>query len=69
MAVLDRVPVDDITEQAQQVHFGRVLLTVFAAVFFAIGWLAGAAFMAIAWCGTAVKVGWLEARRRNVASG
>lgn len=69
MAVLDRVPVDDITEQARQVHFGRVLLTVLAAVFFAIGWLAGAVFMAIAWCGTAVKVGWLEARRRNVASG
>lgn len=68
-AVLDRVPVDEITERAQQVHLGRVLLTVFAAVFFAVGWLAGAVFMAIAWCGTAVKVGWLEARRRNVASG
>lgn len=69
MAVLDRVPVDEITEQARQVHFGRVLLTVFAAVFFAAGWVAGAAFMAVAWCGTAVKVGWVEGRHRNVASG
>ena len=69
MAVLDRVPVDEITERAQQVHFGRVLLTVFAALFYAIGWLAGAVFMALAWSGTAVKVGWLEARRRNAASG
>lgn len=68
-AMLDRVPVDEITEQARQVHLWRVPLTVFAAAFFAIGWLAGATFMAIAWCGTAVKVGWLEARRRNAAGG
>lgn len=69
MAVLDRVPVDDITDRARQVHLGRVLLTVVAAVFFSIGWIAGAAFMAIAWCGTAVKVGWVESRHRDAASG
>jgi hypothetical protein len=69
MAVLDRVPVDEITAQARQVHLGRALLTVFAAFFFAVGWLAGALFMSLAWSATAVKVGWLEARRRNVASG
>lgn len=68
MAVLDRVPVDEITEQARQVHLGRVVLTVLAAVLFSVGWLAGAVFMALAWSGTAVKVGWLDARRRDAAS-
>ena len=62
MAVLERVPVDRISVEARQVHVGRVLLTVFAALFFAVGWAAGKAVLAVAWCGVAVKVGWQEAR-------
>ena len=62
MAVLERVPVDRISVQARDVHLGRVLLTVFAALFFAIGWTAAKTFLAVAWCGVAVKVGWQEAR-------
>lgn len=62
MAVLEHVPVDRISVEARQVHLGRVLLTLFAALFFAIGWVAGKAFLAVAWCGVAVKVGWQEAR-------
>ena len=62
MAVLERVPVDRINAQARDVHLGRVLLTVFAALFFAVGWTAAKAWLAVAWCGVAVKVGWQEAR-------
>jgi uncharacterized protein (DUF697 family) len=61
--VLDRVPVDEITAEARQVDVGRALLSVFGLVFFAVGWLAGSAVTAVAWCGLAVKAGWLEARR------
>lgn len=69
MAVLDRVPVDEITEGARRVHLGRVVLTVLAAVLFAVGWLAGAACMAIAWAGIAIRVGWRQARRGDVGGG
>ena len=62
MAVLESVPLERISAEARQVHLGRVLLTVFAALFFAVGWVAAKTFLAVAWCGVAVKVGWQEAR-------
>lgn len=60
--VLDRVPVDRITTQAKQVRFGHTILTIIAAVFFSLGWVAAKAWLAIVWCVVAVKVGWREAR-------
>jgi hypothetical protein len=61
-AVLDRVPVDEITAQAKQVKFGRAVLTLVAAVLFGIGWVTSRAFavlwLAFAWSWTAVRVGW-----------
>ena len=60
--VAERVQLDDITVQARQVRFGRALLTVFAAVFFTVGWVVGRAFLAVAWCAVAVKVGWQAGR-------
>ncbi|MGH3859219.1 hypothetical protein [Actinokineospora sp.] len=65
MTVLDRVPVDQITAEARQVDAGRVVLSMIAAVFFAVGWTAGTAVTAAAWCCLAVKAGWLEARPRH----
>lgn len=62
-AVLDRVPVDRITTQARDVHFGRTILTIIAAVFFGLGWVVAKVWLGIVWCAVAVKVGWLEARR------
>lgn len=67
--MLDRVPVDDITERARQVDFSRVLLTLLALIPFLVGWLAGSLFMAVAWTGAAVKAGWMQARQRDLASG
>jgi hypothetical protein len=60
--VLERVPVDRIRVEAREIQFGRTLLTIFAAVFFAVGWVAGRAWGALAWSAAAVKVGWQEAR-------
>lgn len=70
-AVLDRVPVETITEQARDVHPVRVLLAVIAGLLYGVGWVAaktlGAVWFALAWAGTAVKVGWREARTPGAA--
>lgn len=67
MAVLDQVPVDRITAEARQIQLGRAILTAIAAVLYLIGWVPSrvtqAVWMALAWSGTAVKVGWVDARR------
>lgn len=64
--ILARVPLAEINTQARDVHFGRTLLTVIAAVLFGAGWLAAkvvaAVWLAVAWSAVAVKVGWHEAR-------
>jgi hypothetical protein len=62
VTVFQRVPVDRIGVEARDVHVGRVLLTILAAFFFAIGWIAAKTLLGLAWCGVAVKVGWQEAR-------
>jgi len=70
MATLDQLldgdRVDRISAEAREVHFGRVLLTIVAAVLFGIGWVAykvcRTALLALAWCAVAVKVGWQDAR-------
>jgi hypothetical protein len=71
--VLERVPVDRITAQAREIQFSRTVLTVFAAVLFAVGWLAGKTLAVlwggVAWSMAAVKVGWDDARRRADGGG
>lgn len=68
-SVLDRVPVDEITAQAREIHFWRTVLMVIAGVLFGIGWLTAKTFavlwLAAAWSATAVKVGWREGRARG----
>jgi hypothetical protein len=65
--MLDRVPVEQISREARQIQFGRVLLTLFAGLFFVIGWLVaklfGVLWLAVAWSAAAVKVGWQEGRK------
>jgi hypothetical protein len=65
--ITQRMPLDEITRQARQVRFGRVLLTVLAAVFFGIGWLVARLFLAVAWCAVAVRTGWQEGRHGGPA--
>jgi hypothetical protein len=62
-ALLERVPVDEIGAQARDARPGRAVLTVIAAVFFALGWCAARAVLCVAWCCVAVREGWREGRR------
>jgi hypothetical protein len=61
-SVLDRVPVDQITERARQVRPGRTVLTVIAGALFGLGWVVakvfGVLWLAFTWSWAAVGVGW-----------
>lgn len=61
------VPVERITAEARQIRFGRTVLTVLAALLFSMGWCVAKLFsglwLVLAWTATAVKVGWVEARK------
>jgi hypothetical protein len=67
MAILDGAIVERINAEAREVHFGRTVLTLVAAVLFGLGWLTarifGVIWLALAWSVTAVKVGWTEGRK------
>ncbi len=67
--VLDRVPVDQISDDARQVQVGRALLTVVAFIFWAIGFAAARAVGGIVWAGVAVRTGWREGRTWTPRSG
>lgn len=56
------VPVDEITERARKVSFGRALLTFLASLLYAVGWVVAKVWFGIVWCAIAVQVGWREAR-------
>lgn len=61
--------VDEITEQARAVPFGRTMLMWLAAVLYGLGYgiaaVFGAVWFALTWMAIAVRLGWLEARRES----
>jgi hypothetical protein len=63
----ETIPLDRITVEAREIHFGRTLLTVIAALLYGIGWTLAKTFTVLwftaAWIATAVKVGWQEGRK------
>ena len=65
-AVLDRVPVDEITAQARQVRFWRTVLTLVAGALYGLGWVTARLFavvwLAASWCWVAVREGWRASR-------
>jgi len=67
VVALDDMLVHDITDRARQIQFSRVLLTVLAGMFYALGWIAartfGVIWLALTWSAVAVKVGWQEGRK------
>lgn len=69
--LLEQVPVGRITEEAKQVRFGYTVLTILAGLLYALGWIVAKMFTGIwfvlAWVGTAVKVGWTDARGNGPA--
>jgi hypothetical protein len=54
----DRVSLDEVNAQAREVRTGRALLSVVAALFFAVGWLAGRIIPLLMWCVFAVREGY-----------
>lgn len=70
--ILDRVDTDRISVEAREIHPGRTLLTVIAAVLYAIGWLLGTivvgTWVALAWSFTAIRIGWQDAARARLRS-
>lgn len=67
VALIERVPVERIHEQAKQLRFWRTVATVLAGLLWGIGWLAAkgcaVTWLALAWAVAAVRVGWADARR------
>lgn len=61
----ERIPVDEISEQAKHAKPGRTLLTLVAGLLFGLGWAAAklfaVAWLALCWSWTAVRVGWQAA--------
>jgi uncharacterized membrane protein YciS (DUF1049 family) len=66
-AITQQLQLDEITAQARQVRLGQVLLTVLAAVFFALGWVVARFFLGLVWCAVAVKLGWQAGAARGPA--
>ncbi len=52
--------VDEIVARAREVKFSRVLVTLILGFFYAIGWLAGHAWVGVVMCGLSARRGWLE---------
>lgn len=65
--MIDRIPLERITTEAKEVHFGRTVATLIAGLLYMLGWVVakvfGAFWFAAAWAATAVKVGWDEGRK------
>ena len=68
----ERIPLDEITEQAREVRPARTVLTLIAGALFGLGWLAAKAFavawLCLSWSWTAVRVGWQSAHGPSRAS-
>lgn len=58
--ITQRMPVDQITEQARQVRPGAAVVTVAAFLLIWLGRLLGYAWLIPVWCFLAVRVGWRD---------
>jgi uncharacterized membrane protein YedE/YeeE len=67
--VAERVPLDRIERRARQARPGRAVLAVIAGLLFGLGWVAykacAAAWLGVAWCGSAVIEGWQSAKAQQ----
>ena len=68
-AVLDRVDLDAITEQARQVRFGPVLLAFVATVLIMFGRILGYMWLIPVWCFLAIQTGWRDVHPVKVSDG
>ena len=64
---LSSVPVDAISEHADRVRPGVLLVAVITAFFFGIGWVVGASWRGVVFCCLAVRYGYRTGAHVNVA--
>lgn len=68
--LLERVPVDDITETAHRITPGRTVAALAGGLFFLIGWLSafiiGGLWFCCKWVFSAALVGWKTARHEEM---
>jgi hypothetical protein len=64
---LSSVPVDAISEHADRVRPGVLIIAVITAFFFAIGWTAGASWRGVVFCCLAVRYGYRQGAHIPVA--
>lgn len=75
MSVLERVPVERITVEAQQMRArtGPAIVSAIGLPFYLLGmlafWVVVGSLKAVFWLLTAVKIGWVEARENAAARG
>lgn len=62
MAVTETIPVGELARQAREAQPGQGLATAVAAVFVAIGWLAGRLVTGMAFAAVSIRFGYLRGR-------
>lgn len=71
MSMTERIPLERISERAHAARPGRTALAVVAGLLFGLGWLAfracALAWLAAAWCASAVIEGWQASREAETA--
>lgn len=60
---LNQIPMDEISEEAGKVSFGRFLATAITAVFVAAGWITGASWFGVKHCVVAFRYGYRQGAR------
>jgi hypothetical protein len=60
---------DRVAAKVADVKIARLLLTILAFPFYALGFVLGVLLAAVLWCGAAIAVGVADARRRGVTDG
>ncbi len=66
-SLADRIDIERIDAEARRIDIGRGVLTLIAALFYALGWLLGKAVLvtvtAVAWSIAAARIGWQDAHK------
>lgn len=63
-SIADRIQVERIAAQAQQLQLWRVFLTLIALPFYALGWALRGVFFVLAFFAKAVLAGWQDADKK-----
>jgi hypothetical protein len=68
-AVLDRIDLDAIGEQARQVRFAETVLRLVAFLLICLGRGLGYLWLVPVWCALAIRTGWRDVHPKMVSDG